>query len=135
VIRVAEALPDTIIVLDEAYIEFCDAPSLAAEAARRDNLVVLRTLSKAYGLAGARIGCAIGTPELIGSSPALCRPYPLPGLSIQAALSSLSPSRRLLHEERIARIKRDRDTLATRLAASPQVTASAMAAATSCSSK
>jgi hypothetical protein len=46
VLRTAEALPDTIIVLDEAYIEFSEAPSLAAEAARRDNLVVLRTLSK-----------------------------------------------------------------------------------------
>jgi histidinol-phosphate aminotransferase/imidazoleglycerol-phosphate dehydratase/histidinol-phosphatase len=122
VIRVLEALPDTIIVLDEAYIEFSEAPSLAAEAARRDNLVVLRTLSKAYGLAGARIGCAIGTPALIDLIARALPPYPLPTLSIQAALTSLSPSRRLLHEERIARLKRDRDALATRLAASPQVT-------------
>src|SRR4051812_22438 len=44
--RVCEALPDTIIVLDEAYIEFSDLPSLAAEACGRDNLVILRTLSK-----------------------------------------------------------------------------------------
>ena len=65
VLRICEALPETIIVLDEAYIEFSEAGSLSAEAARRDNLVVLRTLSKAYGLAGARVGCAIGTAELI----------------------------------------------------------------------
>jgi histidinol-phosphate aminotransferase len=75
VIRVAEALPDTIIVLDEAYIEFSEAPSLAAEAARRDNLVVLRTLSKAYGLAGARIGCAIGTPALVDLIARALPPY------------------------------------------------------------
>jgi histidinol-phosphate aminotransferase len=121
VLRVAEALPDTIIVLDEAYIEFSEAPSLAAEAARRDNLVVLRTLSKAYGLAGARIGCAIGTPALVDLISRALPPYPLPSPSIAAALVSLSPSRRLLHEERIARIKRDRDALADRLAGSPLV--------------
>ena len=118
VLRVAEALPDTIVVLDEAYIEFSEAESLAAEAARRDNLVILRTLSKAYGLAGARVGCAIGTPELIDLISRALPPYPLPGPSIAAALSSLSPSRRLLHEERIARIKRDRDALAERLTTS-----------------
>jgi histidinol-phosphate aminotransferase len=56
ILRVAKALPETIIVLDEAYIEFSELESLASEAARRDNLVILRTLSKAYGLAGARIG-------------------------------------------------------------------------------
>jgi histidinol-phosphate aminotransferase/imidazoleglycerol-phosphate dehydratase/histidinol-phosphatase len=121
VLRTADALPDTIIVLDEAYIEFCEAPSLAAEAVRRDNLVILRTLSKAYGLAGARIGCAIGTPTLIDLISRALPPYPLPSPSIQAALTSLSPSRRPVHEERIARIKRDRDALAERLRASPLV--------------
>lgn len=121
VLRVADALPDTIIVLDEAYIEFSDAPSLAAAAAGRDNLVVLRTLSKAYGLAGARVGCAIGTPELVALISRALPPYPLPSLSIAAALTALSPSRRAIHQERIARIKADREKLAGRLSASPIV--------------
>jgi histidinol-phosphate aminotransferase len=121
VTRTAEALPDTIIVLDEAYIEFSEAESLAAEAARRDNLVVLRTLSKAYGLAGARVGCAIGTPELIELISRALPPYPLPTLSIAAALTALASSRRAVHEERIARLKADRERLAERLAASPIV--------------
>jgi len=56
---VLAALPDTIVVLDEAYIEFAETESLAAHAARTENLVILRTLSKAYGLAGARIGCGV----------------------------------------------------------------------------
>ena len=56
--RIARALPDTIVVADEAYMEFEEGEGLAREAG--GNLVVLRTLSKAYGLAGARIGCAIG---------------------------------------------------------------------------
>jgi histidinol-phosphate aminotransferase/imidazoleglycerol-phosphate dehydratase/histidinol-phosphatase len=121
VLRTADALPDTIIVLDEAYLEFSESRSLAAEAARRDNLVVLRTLSKAYGLAGARIGCAIGTPALIELISRALPPYPLPSPSIQAALTSLSPSRRAVQEERIARIKGDRDAIAERLRASPLV--------------
>ncbi len=121
IVRVAEALPDTIVVLDEAYIEFSELESLAAEAARRPNLVVLRTLSKAYGLAGARVGCAIGTPELVALVSRALPPYPLPTLAIHAALASLSPSRRPVHRQRIDRIKADRERLAPLLAASPIV--------------
>jgi histidinol-phosphate aminotransferase/imidazoleglycerol-phosphate dehydratase/histidinol-phosphatase len=121
VLRVADALANTIVVLDEAYIEFSEAPSLAAEAAKRDNLVVLRTLSKAYGLAGARVGCAIGTAELIALISRALPPYPMPSVSIAAALGTLSPSRRAVHEERIARIKRDRDRIADLLPGSPRV--------------
>ena len=119
ILRVAKALPDTIIVVDEAYTEFSELESLAPEAGRRDNLVVLRTLSKAYGLAGARVGCAIGNPELIALVTRALPPYPLPTLAIQAALATLSPSRRPVHEERIRKIKADRDRLAKLFAASP----------------
>jgi histidinol-phosphate aminotransferase/imidazoleglycerol-phosphate dehydratase/histidinol-phosphatase len=121
ILKVADALPETIIVLDEAYLEFSDQPSLAAEAARRDNLVVLRTLSKAFGLAGARVGCAIGTPELIELISRALPPYPLPSLSIEAALAVLSPSRRPVHAERIDRIKADRERIAGLLATAPGI--------------
>jgi histidinol-phosphate aminotransferase/imidazoleglycerol-phosphate dehydratase/histidinol-phosphatase len=121
VLRVADALPETIIVLDEAYLDFSETPSLAEEATRRPNLVVLKTLSKAFGLAGARIGCAIGDPELIAIAARALPPYPLPSLSIEAAMTALAPSRRMIHEERIARIKADRERLAPLLASSPIV--------------
>jgi histidinol-phosphate aminotransferase len=116
VLRVADALPETIIVLDEAYLDFADAPSLAAEAARRPNLVVLKTLSKAFGLAGARVGALIGEPELVALPP-----YPLPSLSIEAAMAALVPARRPLHLQRIARIQAERERLAPILARSPVV--------------
>ncbi|WP_226372607.1 histidinol-phosphate transaminase [Allosphingosinicella flava] len=122
ILRAADALPGTILVVDEAYIEFSEAASLAGEAAGRDNLVVLRTLSKAYGLAGARVGCAIGTPELIGLVSRALPPYPLPVPSIDAALAALSPSRRPVQDERIARLKADRERLAGLLPSSPIVT-------------
>lgn len=120
-LEVADALPETIIVVDEAYLDFAATPSLCAEAIRRPNLVVLKTLSKAYGLAGARIGCAIGEPELIAMAARALPPYPLPTPSIEAALAALSPSRRAIHAERIARIKADRDRLAGLLQGSPIV--------------
>jgi histidinol-phosphate aminotransferase len=121
ILKVADALPGTIVVLDEAYIEFSDQPSLAAEAARRENLAVLRTLSKAYGLAGARVGCAIGTPELIELISRALPPYPMPSLSIEAALAVLSPSRRPVHAERIARIVADRERIAAQLTAARDI--------------
>jgi histidinol-phosphate aminotransferase/imidazoleglycerol-phosphate dehydratase/histidinol-phosphatase len=121
VIQVADALPDTIVVLDEAYLEFSNVPSLAAEAARRPNLVVLKTLSKAFGLAGARIGCAVGHPDTIAMAARALPPYPLPSLSIEAAMLALAPARRAIHLERIERIKAERERLAPLLGTSPIV--------------
>jgi histidinol-phosphate aminotransferase len=123
VLTVADALPQTIVVLDEAYLEFSESPSLASEAVRRPNLVVLKTLSKAYGIAGARVGALVASAELVAVAARALPPYPLPSLSIEAALAALAPSRRAVHEERIARIKADRERLAPRLATSPVVKA------------
>ncbi len=118
ILRVADALPETIVVADEAYLEFSSKPSLATEAANRPNLVVLKTLSKAFGLAGARIGCAIGTSGLIAIAARALPPYPLPSLSIEAAMAALAPSRRMIQEDRIARIKAERERLARLLTGS-----------------
>jgi histidinol-phosphate aminotransferase len=121
ILRVADALPETIIVADEAYLDFAQTPSLAGEATKRPNLVVLKTLSKAYGLAGARVGCAIAEPELIAVAARALPPYPMPSPSVDAALAALAPSRRAIHGERIERIKMDRERIAPLLAASPIV--------------
>lgn len=121
VLRTMQQVPETIIVLDEAYIDFSSTPSLAREAARLPNLVVLKTLSKAFGLAGARIGCGIGNPELIAIAARALPPYPLPSPSVAAALFALAPSRRAIHQERIVRIKAERERLVLLLPSSPSV--------------
>lgn len=121
ILKVVDALPETIIVLDEAYLDFSSTPSLAAEATKRANLVVLKTLSKAFGLAGARVGCAIGNPELIAMAARALPPYPLPSPSVAAAMAALAPTRRAIHQERIARIKAERERLADLLKSSPIV--------------
>lgn len=120
-LKVADALPDTIIVVDEAYLDFASTPSVVDEAVRRPNLVVLKTLSKAFGLAGARIGCAIGEPGLIAIAARALPPYPLPSLSIEAAMSALAPSRRAIHRERIERLKAERERLIPLLEQASQV--------------
>ena len=112
--RLAAGLPETLVVVDEAYGEFSDAPSFASEAT--GNLVVLRTLSKAYGLAGARIGCAIADPDIIDLIAKVSPPYPLPTPSIAAALDALGPERMPIHAERVKRLLADRATLAAQLA-------------------
>jgi histidinol-phosphate aminotransferase len=121
VLRIADALDEVIVVVDEAYLEFSSTRSLAIAASARPNLVVLKTLSKAYGLAGARVGAAIGNADLIAIASRVLPPYPLPTLSIEAALAALNPARRALHEERINRIKSERDRLAPLLATSPLI--------------
>lgn len=54
-----------VLVVDEAYIDFCDAPSCVSWVKDHDDLLVLRTFSKIYGMAGARLGLAIGHPALL----------------------------------------------------------------------
>ncbi|MCY7281345.1 MAG: histidinol-phosphate transaminase, partial [Sphingomonas bacterium] len=113
--RLARALPDTLVVADEAYGEFDEAPSLAPLAGLIANLVVLRTLSKAYGLAGARIGCAIAGPDIIGLLAKVSPPYPLPEPSIRAALDTLGPERMPAHADRIRLILAERARVAAAL--------------------
>ncbi|WP_309611084.1 histidinol-phosphate transaminase [Sphingomonas sp.] len=117
--RIAATLPDTLVVADEAYIEFADTSSLVPEVG--GNLLVLRTLSKAYGLAGARVGCLIADPEIIELVARCSPPYPLPSLSIAATLDTLAPERMPLHADRIARLRADRETLADQLRAVPEI--------------
>jgi histidinol-phosphate aminotransferase len=67
--RLLRSLPERVLaVIDEAYVEYANAENFAAATALRDTrerLAILRTFSKAYGLAALRVGYVIGTPELI----------------------------------------------------------------------
>jgi histidinol-phosphate aminotransferase len=69
--QVLEASQKTLVLVDEAYNEFADVPTLAQDAIGNPNLVVIKTFSKVYGLAGARLGYAIGHPDTINKISAL----------------------------------------------------------------
>jgi histidinol-phosphate aminotransferase len=88
-----ESVPDgVLVVLDEAYIHY--APSLNRRKSeeiyrRRKNLLILRTFSKVYGLAGMRIGFAIGRPELLSAMNRLKTPFNTSGVAQAGALAAL----------------------------------------------
>lgn len=117
----ARALPDTVVVVDEAYIEFSEQPSIASALDGQPNLAVLRTLSKAWGIAGARVGALLASPPLVALAAKALPPYPLSTLSVAAALSALHPSRRAAHAARVDEVKRERARVAEALDALPHV--------------
>lgn len=90
-----KAIPRTVlVVLDEAYIEFADPElrldSVAALKAGKRNLFILRTFSKLYGLAGARVGYGIGDPALISLIQRVKPPFAVSGIAEQLALCALA---------------------------------------------
>lgn len=111
----------SMVVVDEAYIEFAQGGSLAARLDALPNLVLLRTLSKAWGLAGARIGAILAAPELVSALRGLAPPYPLPSLAVEAALRRLQPTEVAAARRRTASVVRQRETLAAALRSLPQV--------------
>ena len=110
-----------VVVVDEAYGEFSRVPSALTLLAQHDNLVVLRTLSKAYALAGARLGVLCGAPELLGVLRALLPPYPVPTPSLAAVEALLEPEALGRARLEIAATLTRRETLAETLASLPGV--------------
>jgi histidinol-phosphate aminotransferase len=93
VLRIAQTLVGrAVLVVDEAYLEFAGTPSLLTDFGRLPNLVVLRTLSKAFGLAGVRCGVTLASPALINVLQKIIAPYPVPTPVLHAALAAISRS-------------------------------------------
>lgn len=87
---VAAGGPDgPVILLDEAYAEFMDEPSFLERAVDTSRVVVLRTLSKVYGLAGLRVGFAVGAPEVVQEMEKSRGPYKVNRLGEAAAVAAL----------------------------------------------
>ena len=81
---------DGLVVIDEAYIDFTDSTSWLTELDNYPNLVVTQTLSKAFGLAGLRLGIAIAQPNIIKLLHNIKPPYNINTLSQQKAIEALS---------------------------------------------
>jgi histidinol-phosphate aminotransferase len=106
-----------LLVVDEAYVEFADGDSAAALLDRYEHLAVLRTLSKAWALAGARIGCLLAHAEVVALLRRILPPYPLPRPCVAAALEALSPAGQAAASERIAVVRAERARMAAALEA------------------
>ena len=118
--RFIEAVPPHILIaLDEAYVEYIRAPMLpdSLELVRaHSNVVVLRTFSKAYGLAGLRVGYAIGHPELITALNQVYVPFTVTAISQAAAIASLDAADELLARTDAVVAERARGSAALRAA-------------------
>ena len=110
-----------IVVLDEAYIEWSLRPSLTSWLARYPTLAILRTLSKAHALAGARIGALIAHPDLIQLARRIVPPYSLAQPTVEAALRALAPEAVEASTARVAALLEEREYLRGRLQRSPMV--------------
>lgn len=120
--RAAVALADqAVVVVDEAYGEYAGQDSAATLLPRHPNLAVLRTLSKAHALAGARIGALLADPALVRVLRNVAAPYPLPTPSVRAALAALQPPVLAETRARIAGVVAERERVHAALSALPGV--------------
>ncbi len=113
---VCEAAGDGLVVVDEAYAEFRRAgtPSALALLPRLRNLVVSRTMSKAFAFAGARLGYFAAAPEICDAVRVVRLPYHLSAVTQAAALAALRHADELL--ERVEELRAERDATAAWLA-------------------
>jgi histidinol-phosphate aminotransferase len=111
-----------VVVLDEAYAEFSSEGSAVGLLDEFPHLSVLRTLSKAYALAGARIGAVLADPDVIGVLRSVAAPYSVAAPSASLALEALSDSAQAEAKSRIATTIRERDALLKALRAVKGVT-------------
>lgn len=112
-LRFLVAVPDDVLVMvDEAYVEFVTDPGAVRGLellTGRPNVVVLRTFSKAYGLAGFRVGYCVAEPSLAAAVRAVSLPFGLSVPAQAAVVASLESEDALL--ERVTQLVKDRDAL------------------------
>jgi histidinol-phosphate aminotransferase len=120
--RLCRELADTaLVVVDEAYLEFSGRASLAGQLGEFPNLVVLRTLSKAYALAGARLGTLIASEEIVGLLKRVIPPYAIPASTVDEVLAFTEAPQRASAAARIRTLLEERAMVQERLERSRNV--------------
>ena len=107
-----------VVVLDEAYIDFSVRPSLASLVKRYPNLIVLQTLSKAWGMAGLRLGLAVADPAVISLMSKVKYPYNINVVAQKMALMKLDEAAK---DKAVAEIVGQRFRLEKELRKCPEV--------------
>lgn len=106
---------DQLLVVDEAYIEFSERESAVTLLKEYKNLIVLRTLSKAFGLAGARCGFVLAHDEIIQGLSRIIAPYPIPSMIESVVIKSFDEEAADARKQWIQRIKLMRETFIEKL--------------------
>ncbi len=100
---------DSLVIVDEAYIDFSDSPSWVKRKDEFNNLIVLQTFSKAWGMAGVRLGMAFSDPEIVQVLNKIKYPYNINDVTANIVIKTLiDPSRK---EEMVDKIKKERGFL------------------------
>ncbi|ORT50081.1 histidinol-phosphate aminotransferase [Vibrio sp. qd031] len=121
IIRLLEMTKDrAIVVMDEAYIDFCPEASTVDLLGQYPNLAILRTLSKAFALAGLRCGFTLANPELINVLLKVIAPYPVPIPVAQIATQALTNLSQA--QQQVDTLNKNRAWLANELAENAQLT-------------
>ena len=107
----AAAQGRALVVVDEAYAEFSAAQSATELLAEHSNLVVLRTLSKAWASAGLRCGTVLAQAEVLGLLRRVIAPYPLAAPVVAMAVRVLQPDLRALQQQRLEELKANKTVL------------------------
>jgi histidinol-phosphate aminotransferase len=110
-----------IVCVDEAYLEFTGRASLATRLRDLPNLVVLRTLSKAYALAGARLGTLIAAEAVVSLLKRIIPPYALPSSTVEQVLALTEAPQRAMAADRIRTLLDQREAMRVRLGRMPLV--------------
>ncbi|MBM3216440.1 histidinol-phosphate aminotransferase family protein [Candidatus Poribacteria bacterium] len=114
--RLLDALPTCLWFVDEAYADY-GGQTFAGLSARHPNLIVLRTFSKAYGLAGMRVGYCVSHPEMAKRVAAFQIPWAVDSMALVAAEAALEDQEYL--REVVARVRRDCDAFGSALRGVP----------------
>lgn len=108
-----------IVVVDEAYIDFADSGSMLNVLGDHPNLIILRTLSKAYGRAAMRLGFAMASPEIISFFLKVKAPYNVSALTMH--LGCLTLAEQEVKRENVRRLQAERERVSKVLSALPGV--------------
>ena len=123
ILRIAAKLAGrAVVVVDEAYVEFSGTHSLARYLPKYPHLAILRTLSKAHGLAGARCGTLIADPEVIALLRKVIPPYAITQLTLETVLKQLEPANQNESRANVNLIRSERERLLAALPKSGRVT-------------
>lgn len=117
--RIVASNPEQVIVIDEAYVDFGGESAIPLTKSY-DNLLVCSTYSKSRGMAGARLGFAIGHRELISDLELMkysTNPYNLDSLTLRMGAAALTPASRSYYAEKLADVIRVREETARQLSA------------------
>ncbi len=109
------------LVIDESYFDACEGAGLSDLATSEPNVIVLKSLSYLFGMAGARVGALIANTKTIQGLLKYCEPHPLPTPSLRAAEAALSPSRALAVQSRVDLIRAEQVRLRAAIARSRQI--------------